>query len=209
MRKQKHIYAWLMCVGVLVALGCTVEQEQPAEAPDVSVDVDPGRWPEFDVDWADVNVGTTERTVTVPVVRVEKETRQITVPYIDIAPAGADTREERTISLAVDVPTAGWNLHIEEIRAAEDNLWVIGRLEAPAPGAATAQMVSRVSDHVVINAPEDLDVRTIIVGARPDGVYNQQHRFVDSTSALANVVPGGARTIYRRGTGSTSESRPG
>jgi hypothetical protein len=94
-------------------------------APDVDVDVDPGRWPQYDVNWADVEVGTSERMVQVPVIRVEREAREIAVPYIDI-----------------DVPGAG--------------------------------------RRVVVNVPDDLDTRSVIVGERPDGVENQQHRFVSS-----------------------------
>jgi hypothetical protein len=53
-------------------------------------------------------------------------------------------------------------------------------------------------DQVMINAPEDLDVRTIIVGQRPDGVTNQEHRFVSSASDLQQIVPTQARGIYER-----------
>lgn len=193
---QKHLLRSLACVALLAG-GCTAEQTQEGRAPDVDIDVDPGRWPDYDVQWADVDVGTSERTVTVPVVRVEQETREVSVPYIDVNPAGARNREERTITVAADAPSAGYSLRITEVRAAQDNLWVIADLMPPADGAS-AQMVTRVSDHVVINAPGELDVRTVIVGRRPDGMSNQQHRFVDSRDALDQLIPQGARTIYQR-----------
>ena len=66
--------------GVLLSVwlvnGCQVQQEEEARLPDVDIDVQGGEWPEYDVKWADVEVGTEERTITVPVVRVEKETRE-------------------------------------------------------------------------------------------------------------------------------------
>ena len=177
-------------------LGCTAEKTAPGEAPDVDVDVDPGRWPEYKVNWADVDVGTRERTVTVPVVQVTQETRQVQVPYIDINPPGARDREERTIQLEVDAPHAGYQLQIAEVRAAGDDLWVVGRLtEANTSGA---KAVTRISDQVVVNAPANLDVRKVIVGTRPPGGHNEQHRFVDSLDALNRSIPQGSRVLYQR-----------
>ena len=178
------------------AIGCTTEQTAPGEAPDVDVDVDPGRWPEYKVNWADVDVGTRERTVTVPVVQVTQETRQVQVPYIDINPPGARDREERTIQVEVDVPHAGYTLQIMEVRASGDNLWVVAQLREGS--AAAAQAVTRISDQIAVNAPANLDVRKVIVGTRPPGAHNEQHRFVDSMDALNRAVPQGSRVIYQR-----------
>lgn len=187
-------------VGVLLwavsgAVGCSVEQTREAEAPEVSVDA--GRLPQYDVNWADVDVGTTQRTVTVPVVRVEQETREVTVPHIDINLPGGGAREERTISVEVEVPHAGYVVSIDEVRAANDDLWVIARL-AEESRAPAAQAVTRVSDQVVVNAPADLDIREVVLGERPAGTYNMQYRFVDSTATLDQLIPEGARVIYRR-----------
>jgi hypothetical protein len=175
-------------------IACSVEQTREAEAPDV--EVEGGRLPQYDVRWADVDVGTTTKTIVVPVVRIERETRELTVPYIDITPAGAAAREERTISVEMDAPHAGYELRIEEVRAAGDDLWVIARLEER-EGAA-AQVVTRVSDQVVVNAPPDLDIRRAVIGERPIGAFNEQYRFFDSMAALDAAVPAGARVLYRR-----------
>ena len=56
-----------------LALGvaaCDVDQTEEGEMPDV--DVEGGNMPEYDVDTADVDVTTEERTVDVPVVDVEE-----------------------------------------------------------------------------------------------------------------------------------------
>ena len=187
----------IMLAGVLVAAlgGCTVEEVREARAPDVDVEVDPGRWPQYRVKWADIDVGTTERSIGVPVVRVGRETRTITVPYIDINPPGARNRHERLVSLDVLVPHAGYEVQIKEIRASSDDLWVIGQLRETKP--SRAKLPNRISDQVLIHAPEDLDIRTIIVGEKPDGAAHE-HRFVRSMSELDGIVPAGARVIYRR-----------
>lgn len=196
--KSIHLAAWTVA-GALTIFGsaaCTTEKTQPGEAPDVDVDVDPGQWPQYKINWADVDVGTREKTVTVPVVRVEQETREVSVPYIDINPPGARDREERTIQMEVDVPHSGYNLQITEIRATGDDLWVIARLnESGQPGTPA---VTRAADQVVVNAPADLDVRKVIVGDRPSGAFNEQHRFVSSMDALTQAIPQGGRVIYQR-----------
>ena len=127
----------------------------------------------------------------------EQETRQVSVPYIDINPPGGRNREERTITMEVDVPNAGYQLQIMEVRAASDNLRVIANLTRAAD-QPSAQVMTRVSDQVIVNAPEDIDVRKVIVGERPEGAYNQQHRFVDSMAALDQQLKGG-RVLYQRG----------
>lgn len=180
--------------------GCSVEQSREAEAPDVDVDVDPGRWPKYDVNWADVDVGTSERTVQVPVVRIEREPREITIPYIDIDVPGADQVEDRTIAVAADVPHGGYSIEIQEVRAADDDLWVVARLMEKEGGSST-QAVTRVSDRVVVNAPADLDVRTVIVGERPATADDEPHRFVSSMDELNRMIPNQARVLYQRNGG--------
>lgn len=188
------MWAVANCVAMASLVGCAVDQTQEARTPDVDVAVDPGRWPEYDVSWADIEVGTSERTITVPVVRVDKETRRITVPYIDVNPPGARDREERTLSIDVDVPHSGYELQIVEVRASADDLWVVGQLrETSAP---SRQIKTRVSDRLMMRAPRDLDVRIVVVGEQPDG--NDHLRFVESMDALHKMIPEAARLLYRR-----------
>ena len=189
--------SWAAAAVLLVSgtSGCTAEKTAPGEMPDVDVDLDPGQWPEYKVKWADVDVGTRERTITVPVVQVTKETRQVQVPYIDINPPGAGDREERTIQVEVDAPHSGYDLQITEVRAAGDDLWVVARLKET--NGSAAQTVTRIADRVLVNAPASLDVRKVIIGSRPPGGHNEQHRFLDSTEALNQVIPSQGRTIYR------------
>lgn len=193
---NRHAHSLSLAAVLLVSAGCSVEKTATGEAPEVDLDVDPGRWPEYNIKWADVDVGTRERTVTVPVVRVTRETRQVEVPYIDINLPGAPEREERTIQVEVDAPHAGYDLQITEVRASGDDLWVVARLMEG--NAKAAQDVARISDQVVVNAPVNLDVRKVIVGTRPPGALNEQHRFVDSMDALNRAVPEGSRVIYQR-----------
>lgn len=199
-RQQGRAISWVAAAVLMFsgASGCSAEKTAPGKMPDVDVDVDldPGRWPEFKVDWADVDVGTRERTVTVPVVKVTTETRQVQVPYIDINPPGAAQREERRIQVEVDAPHAGYDLQITEVRASGDDLWVVAQLTQTNESAP--RVVTRIADQVIVNAPAALDVRKVIVGARPPGGHNEQHRFVDSVEALNQAVPERGRVIYRR-----------
>lgn len=194
---RKAVLLWTMTSAILLAnlAGCRAEQTQEAKAPEVDVDLESGQWPRYEVQWADVDVGTTQRTVTVPVVRVEKETREITVPYIDINPPGAGDREERTVAVEVDVPHAGYQLQITDVLAHRDELWVVAHLVEASPDQGGGS--TRLADQVVVNAPSDLEVEKVVVGGRPDGMFNRQHRFVESRAALNEQLPRGARVLYR------------
>lgn len=48
------------------ATGCRVRQTEEGEMPDVDVQAEGGKLPEYDVDAADVDIKTEERTVKVP-----------------------------------------------------------------------------------------------------------------------------------------------
>ena len=190
----KHVIRLSLAAGLaLGVISCTVDKTQSAKAPDVDVEVDPGRWPKYNVKWADVDVGTRTKTVTVPKLEWKREQTEIQVPYIDINAAGAN-REERTISVEAEVPHSGYNLKVREVRAAGDQLWVISELTQTGKGKPA---YGRVSDQVVVNAPEDLQVRRVIVGGRPEGVYNQQYTFYPDMNALTRALPqGGGRVLY-------------
>lgn len=60
----------LLASSALALSGCDVEQTEEGEAPDVDVEAEGGNLPEYDVDAPDVDVGTEERTITVPDVEV-------------------------------------------------------------------------------------------------------------------------------------------
>lgn len=54
-----------------VLTGCRVEQTEEGEMPEVDVNVEEGSLPAYDVDAADVDVGTKEVEVTVPDIDIE------------------------------------------------------------------------------------------------------------------------------------------
>jgi uncharacterized lipoprotein len=70
---MKNRYAWLIPGALLVATlgmaGCDVEKTKEGSLPDV--DVKGGSLPKYDVDAPDVDVGTKEKTITVPDVDVK------------------------------------------------------------------------------------------------------------------------------------------
>jgi len=70
MKKQ---YKWIIPGALLVATlgmaGCEVEQTEEGSLPDV--EVEGGNMPKYDVDGPDVDVGTKEKTITVPDVDID------------------------------------------------------------------------------------------------------------------------------------------
>lgn len=191
MRRLKSLIPLSMAL-VIVPLGaCSVEQEEAGSLPDVDVEVEPGNLPEYDIQGPDVDIGVTERTVTVPKVVVVQEEETVEVPYIDVSLPGAD-QVERTLTPEVEVPTGGYDLTIQEVYAVNDELWVVSRLEEVDPNAPEAAV--RVSDRVVLNAP-DMPVRHFIIGERPDASFNEQYTFIDSREAIDPELSAG-RQLY-------------
>jgi hypothetical protein len=72
MRSQKSWMAFILLLALLTvfATGCRVRQTEEGELPDVDVSAEGGKVPEYDVDAADVDVGTEKKEVTVPDVDV-------------------------------------------------------------------------------------------------------------------------------------------
>ena len=66
---KKFVFATAMTAATLGLAACDVDQTEEAELPEV--DVEGGNMPEFDVETADVDVGTEEVTVDVPTVDVD------------------------------------------------------------------------------------------------------------------------------------------
>ncbi|MGG6295650.1 hypothetical protein ACQ4M4_14770 [Leptolyngbya sp. AN02str] len=194
---SKKFLSVALIVSLLPLAACRVEQERAAELPDVDVSVEPGQFPEYDIQGPDVNVGVAERTVTVPRVVVVEEEETVEVPYIDIDVPGAE-REERTITAEVEVPSAGYNLEIQDVYAVNNELWIISRLEEVE--ANVPQAITRVSDRIVLNAPA-LPVRHYIVGDRPSGVFNEQYEFVGDRQQILPQLEAG-RQLYERGAAS-------
>lgn len=165
---------------ILPLSACQVEREQAGSLPDVDVDVDPGSLPEYSLEGPDVQVGVTERTVTVPKLVLVQEQENIEVPYIDVDIPGSQ-RTERTVTAEIEVPSSGYDLNIQEIYSVNGQIWVISRLMEEDSNAPEVMM--RVSDRVVLNAP-DVPVRHYVIGDRPQGSYNEQYTFINNLSDI-------------------------
>lgn len=181
-------------------MSCSVDKTEEGESPDLDVDVsaESGEMPEYEVNWADVEVATRTKTVTVPKVVIVQEEEQVEVPYIDISsPEGQEQTEkkERTIRVEAEVKEQNYNLQIVEVYAADDDLYVISELK-PTGQNLQGQTV-RVQDQIVLNAP-DLDVEHYIIGEKPEGDFNMQYTFVRSRAELDDELEG-ATKIYTKG----------
>ena len=166
---------------------CNIKKEEKGEMPDLDVDVtaDAGELPEYDVDWADVNVGTRTETVEVPKVVVVMEEEEVEVPYLDVDMPNGGEKMERTLMVEAEVTDTEHNLEIQEIWAADNNLYVIAKLEPMSQSIGDKRM--RISDQVTLNAP-DLNVKYYIVGTRPDKVFNTQYDYLENTDKLKNSL---------------------
>lgn len=163
---------------------CDVQQKKEAKLPDVDVDIDTeaGQLPTYDVDWADVNVGTKTTTVKVPKVVVVMEEEEVEVPYIDVDMPDAGEKEELTLMVEAEVTDKEHTIAIKEIVATDKNLYVISELVATDQSIDDKKM--RVSDQVILNASDDLNVKYIIVGERPDRVFNTRYKYVTDISTF-------------------------
>ncbi|HVR96768.1 MAG TPA: hypothetical protein VMW27_09150 [Thermoanaerobaculia bacterium] len=63
-------YFLLAALLLTLGTGCRVQQTEEGKMPDVDVSAEGGKLPEYDVDAADVDVKTEERTIKVPDVDV-------------------------------------------------------------------------------------------------------------------------------------------
>lgn len=189
---MKKILILLTATTVLMA--CNVEQKKEAELPEVDVDVttEAGQLPTYDVDWADVNVGTTTKTVEIPKVVIVMEEEEVEVPYIDVDMPDSGEKEERTLMIEAEVTGKEHTMDIKEIWASDNNLYVIAMLGATDTDLGDKTL--RVSDQITINAP-DLNEKYYIIGERPDRVFNTKYKYYASMDDLKAKV-GDYTVIY-------------
>ncbi len=75
----------VMAAVVLLAMSmvaCSVEKTEEGSLPEVSVEG--GNLPEYDVETADVEVGTQTTTITTPDIDISTQTTTITTPDVNI-----------------------------------------------------------------------------------------------------------------------------
>ena len=65
--------------GALAIAGCTAEQTEEGELPDVDVSVDSGNLPRYDVDPAQVDIN--------------RDTTKVITPDVDVRPPESNTRQ--------------------------------------------------------------------------------------------------------------------
>lgn len=180
-----------LVVATTILLGsCKVDQKKEAELPEVDVDIETaaGQLPSYDVDWADVNVGTTTKTMEIPKVVVVMEEEEVEVPYLDVdMPEDYGEKTERTLRVEAEIADTAHNLDIEKIYANEDNLIVVSSLEKGEQSLGNKTM--RISDQVTLNAP-DLNVKYYIIGERPEQVFNSSYTYVKDMETLKNKLEG-------------------
>lgn len=173
---------------------CNVEKEQSGEMPEVDVEVTEGEAPEYDVNWADVQVNTKTKTVKVPKVIVTMEEEEVEVPSIDVSmPNSTSDKELRTIRVEAEVSETMHDLDIQKVYAVNNKLIIISELEEESQSLGEERL--RVSDQIEINAPADLAVRHYIIGERPSGAFNENYNYITSENEVQSFIADG-KLIY-------------
>lgn len=178
----------IVCVASMM-FSCNIEKKKDGELPTVDVDIETeaGELPDYDIAWADINIGTTTKTVEIPKLVIVMEEEEVEVPYIDVDMPD-DTwgdSEEQTIMVEAEVSDFEHDIEIEEIWAKENNLYVIASLEKLETSIEDKKM--RISDQVTLNAPE-LNVKYYIVGERPERVFNTKYKYMSSLEDLKDKI---------------------
>lgn len=185
---MKKLFIPLAAIALLFTTSCKMEQTKEAELPSVDVDVETeaGQLPTYDVDWAEVNVGTRTEMVEIPKVVVVMEETEVEVPYLDVdMPEEYGKKMERTIMIEAEVDEFEHSLEIEKIYASGNNLVVMSRLNKNETSLGDKKV--RVSDQVKINAP-DLNVKHYVVGEKPNRVFNDAYIYVNNESDFEDKV---------------------
>ncbi|MGB5983234.1 MAG: hypothetical protein WBG46_13920 [Nonlabens sp.] len=191
---MKKIFLSVFALSMMIT-SCDMKKTESGELPEVDIDVDAeeGNLPEYEINWADIDLKTETRMVEVPKVVVVMEEEEVEVPVLDVdMPDEYGDKRERTLMVEAEVSDKEHNLEIKQIRATGKKLYVISELTMLDTDLGDKNV--RVQDQVELNAPE-LDVEYIIVGERPDRMFNKNNRYVSSMSEVNNML-GDADVIY-------------
>lgn len=187
---MKNTIICLSLIFSLVLSSCDVDQTKKGKMPEVDVDMKSGKLPAYEVNWADVNVGTKTKTITVPKLVVVMEEVEVDVPYVDVdVPSDAGEKIEKSIVVEAEVKDYMHDIKIKEVYATDNYLYVLSNLTNTNKKLAGEKTI-RVSDRLIINAP-DLDVKHYIIGTRPPSDHNNQYTYIKSKSALAKKMTNG------------------
>jgi len=192
---MKNLFITLFSLFLITTYSCDIDKTKSGELPSVDVDVETksGELPEFDVDWINLNVGTTTKTITVPTVKIVMEEKEVEVPFINAKwPSEYDDVQEQTISVEAEVTGSEYGIDIKEIYAKGDKLFVISSLNKMTTDIG--DNVMRVSDQVVINAP-DLTIKHYIIGDKPSRGFNNNYTYISNSKKIEKRLKG-AKKIY-------------
>ncbi len=175
-----------------ILTSCDINKTESGEMPEVDVDVEAesGELPEYDVDWMDVDVTTTTKMVEVPKLVVVMEEEEIEVPVIDFDMPG--DKAERTLTVETEIAGNDMDLEIQQVRATRNKLYVIATLESSDMDLEGKTV--RKQDQVMINAPQ-LEVEYIVVGERPERIFNNSNRYFATMDDLDDDIAN-AKVIY-------------
>lgn len=192
---MRYIANLIMVCLIAGFTSCDVAQTKEGDMPEVDVEVttEAGEMPEYNIDWMDVNIGTRSKMVMVPTVEVVTEQMEVEVPYIDVTwPNQLEDVSDQVIMVEAEIVGTEYDIEIEEVYASNDRLYVISELEKKALSLGNKGM--RVSDQVVINAPE-LAVTHYIIGDKPPRDFNNNYKYIKDRAQIRSKIRGAVK-IY-------------
>jgi zinc protease len=111
--------------------------------------------------------------------------------------AQAAPSQSTAVTIRLDVPDAGWRVHIDQIIKSQDRLIVRSSLERD-PNAMAAQVISTTSDTVKIDAQyADLPVKHYVVGKTWNWGDTGEYSFIQPEELISESLPE-AKILFSR-----------
>lgn len=114
-------------------------------------------------------------------------------------PGDARSPEPREISVALEVPDAGWSIGIEGVYRVGDELWAVSRLTRS--GGMAAQVISTVQDSARVRAPAGLPVRHFVIGKTWNWENDVPYTFIESREEITQELRGAEKLYPSEGGG--------
>ena len=87
------------------------------------------------------------------------EQQQVEVPYLNVEIPGSGNKEELAASVEAEVNNDYASLDIPGVNTSRKTLCVISALRSTGPYTEGERM--RISDQLILNAPGDIDIKTL------------------------------------------------
>jgi|GEM_PF-4655110 hypothetical protein len=127
---------------------------------------------------------------------VRLEEARMYPPYMVIETTGYPRMYDRVVTVETQVPNSGYDLIIDEVRAVGDELWVIANLRQTE--GVYSQAPTTLSDRIIIHGPDNMQVRTVIVGDVSMSTAGDTQRYATRADLEASTDVDKGFVLYKR-----------